>query len=73
MGKSLSSKFFCKAMLPLMQELLETEVKEFLEREHYERRNGRPLKGYRNSYEPSKIKTAEGKVEIKVPQVRDTT
>ncbi|MDI6689468.1 MAG: transposase [Actinomycetota bacterium] len=55
----------------MMQELLEAEVTEFLEREHYERRKEGPHRGYRNGYEPSKVKTAEGEVKMELPQVRD--
>jgi len=54
----------------VLQEMLEQEVTEFLGREHYKR--GGLRKGYRNGYEPYRIKTAEGKIEVYKPQVRDT-
>ena len=43
----------------LIQELLEQEVKDFLGRDHYERSKG-DFKGYRNGYEPRKLKDVEG-------------
>ena len=41
----------------VLQEMLEQEVTEFLGREHYQR--GGLRKGYRNGYEPYRIKTTE--------------
>jgi putative transposase len=55
------------------QELLEEEAKAYLGRPRYGRREehgGRA--GYRNGYEPARLKTAEGVVELEVPQLRDT-
>ena len=52
-----------------MQEILEGEVEEFLERGYYERkRNG---KGWRNGYESLKVKSLLGKIEVVTPQVRE--
>ena len=56
----------------LIQELLEQEVKDFLGRDHYERSRGE-FKGYRNGYEPRKLKDVEGELELMIPQVRQTT
>jgi transposase-like protein len=70
-GKSLLSCFLQKGMQLLMQEMLEAEVTEFLERDHYERRKEKLFKGYRNGYEPSRVKTAEGEIKIELPQVRE--
>lgn len=56
----------------LVQEMLEQEVTDYLEREHYQRR--RPEQehlGYRNGYEPGRMRTAEGEIAVQVPQVRD--
>jgi len=53
----------------LIQELLEEEVKDFLGRDHYERTKG-DFKGYRNGYEPRRLKDIEGELELMVPQVR---
>lgn len=55
------------------QELLEGEADDHLGRPRYGRRRkhgGRA--GYRNGYEPAKLKTAEGTLELEVPQLRDT-
>ncbi len=54
-----------------VEELLEAEVTEKLGRERYERRGDGP-QGYRNGYKKRKLRTAEGVIEVKVPQVRDT-
>lgn len=55
----------------LIQEALEQEVTERLERGHYQRREPEePLRGYRNGYEPARLETAEGPVTVQVPQVR---
>jgi putative transposase len=62
-----------KAKRMIVQELLEQEVEEFLGRGYYKRdREGKGQRGYRNGYEPKRIKTAEDKFTIQVPQVRDT-
>lgn len=56
----------------LIQELLEQEVTDYLEREHYQRRRPeQEHRGYRNGYEPGRIRTAEGEIMMQVPQVRD--
>ena len=53
--------------------MLEQEVEKKLARGYYERRSDDSTeKIYRNGYEPRKLKTAEGKVEIEVPQLRNT-
>jgi transposase-like protein len=57
----------------LLQELLEAESKEYLGRDHYERRDpGQEHRGYRNGYEPGRVRTSEGQVAVQVPQLRDT-
>ena len=51
----------------VLQEALETEQRDTLGRERYERGSeGR----YRNGYRPGRVEGAEGRVEIEVPQVR---
>jgi transposase-like protein len=56
----------------LAQELLEQEATDYLEREHYQRRRPeQEHRGYRNGYEPRRIRTAEGEIQVQVPQVRD--
>ena len=55
----------------LVQEALEQETTERLERAHYQRRKpGEPLRGYRNGYEPARLRSAEGQIAVQVPQVR---
>lgn len=56
----------------LLQEALEQEVTDFLGREHYERSQGQEHRGYRNGYEPGRVKTAEGEIPVSIPQVRQT-
>jgi len=50
--------------------LLEAEVTERLGRDRYERRP-EGAEGYRNSYKQRRLDTAEGRIEVRVPQVRD--
>ena len=56
----------------LIQQLLEQEVEDFLGRGHYERRKDGEFKGYRNGYEPRKLKDVMGELELMIPQVRQT-
>lgn len=55
----------------LVQEFLEQEVTDFLGRGHYQRRQDGPA-GYRNGYETTRIKSAEGIIPVAVPQVRES-
>jgi transposase-like protein len=56
----------------LVQELLEQEVTDYLERDHYQRRRpGEEHRGYRNGYEPGRLRTAEGEIVVQIPQVRE--
>jgi transposase-like protein len=56
----------------LIQEMLEEEVKDYLGRDHYARRApDQEHLGYRNGYEPGRVRTGEGEVTVQVPQVRD--
>lgn len=52
----------------ILQELVEAETTEKLGREPYERRSDAPA-GYRNGYKTRKVRTAEGVIEVDVPQV----
>ena len=55
------SQFLRLAVQRVVQEMLEQEVAEYLGRERYERReDAQP--GYRNGYEPGRIRSAEGEV-----------
>jgi putative transposase len=55
----------------LVQQGLKQEQQDFLGRGHYERQAGATQRGYRNGYEDARLKTAEGPVSVKLPQVRD--
>jgi putative transposase len=56
----------------LVQELVEQEVTDYLEREHYQRRRPeQEHRGYRNGYEPGRMRTSEGEIVVQVPQLRD--
>jgi transposase-like protein len=70
--EDLLGRILHEGMRLIIQELYEGEATEFLERGHYERCGGGEFRGYRNGYEPRKIKTAEGVLEVGIPQVRDT-
>jgi transposase-like protein len=65
-----SSELLRLAAQMVVQELLEQEVTDFLGRERYERR-AEEERGYRNGYEPGRIRSAEGEIEVRVPQVRE--
>jgi transposase-like protein len=52
----------------VLQEALEHEQAEALGRARYARRSG--TGGYRNGYEDGTLKTAEGVLRVKVPQIR---
>jgi putative transposase len=56
----------------LVQQGFEQEQEDFLGRRHYERRGVGAPRGLRNGYEGARLKTAEGAVDIKLPQVRGT-
>lgn len=55
----------------ILQVALEKEVEEFLGRAHYQRGN-RLRQGYRNGYEPKKLKNTSGILEVFAPQLRST-
>jgi putative transposase len=56
----------------VVQEMVEQEVTDYLERDHYQRRRPeQEHRGYRNGYEAGRIRTAEGEIVVQVPQVRD--
>jgi putative transposase len=62
------------ALSYLVQQALEQEQEDFLGRAHYERRQTeeQERRGYRNGYEDAGLKTAEGEIGVRVPQVRGT-
>jgi transposase-like protein len=53
----------------VIQEALEQEVVDALGRDRYARREAEQV-GWRNGYEPGRIRSAEGEVVVHVPQVR---
>jgi len=55
----------------VIQRVLDQEATDYLGSSYYARRNGE-AKAYRNGYEPKRVKTAEGTVEVELPQVRGT-
>lgn len=70
-GKDISlNEMILRAAQLMLQKAIEEEVQEFLGRGHYER-SGDDFRGYRNGYEPKKIRTGEGVIEIQMPQVRN--
>jgi len=50
---------------------MKQEVEDYLGRSHY-RRGSRRKNGWRNGYEPGKVKTADGLFEVALPQLRAT-
>ena len=52
----------------MVQEGLEAEQADFVGRPHYQRGEGN---GYRSGYKPGHLDTAEGRLEIDLPQVRE--
>ena len=55
----------------MLQVALEQEIEDYLGRAHY-RRGSRRKNGWRNGYEPGKVKTADGLLEVALPQLRAT-
>ena len=67
------SQLILLATQRLAQEMLEQEVSDYLGRDHYERREeSTDQEGYRNGYRDMNMDTAEGRIQLKVPQVRET-
>lgn len=57
----------------LLQRSLESEVTDFLGRDHYERvPDGEEAQGYRNGYRPRRIRTTNGRLTIQEPRVRQS-
>jgi transposase-like protein len=55
----------------MLQVAVEQEVEDYLDRAHYHR-GSRRKNGWCNGYEPGKVKTADGILEIDLPQLRAT-
>lgn len=60
-----------KSVKKIVQEILEQEITDYLGREYYERK-AESNAGQRNGYESKQLKTAEGKLKIEIPQLRNT-
>ena len=72
-GDELVTKLILLGAQHLGQEMLEQEVTDYLGRGHYERREeSHEHRGYRNGYRPANMDTAEGRVQLQVPQVRES-
>jgi transposase-like protein len=72
-GDELVTKLILLGAQHLGQEMLEQEVTDYLGRGHYERsEEGEEHRGYRNGYRPARMDTAEGRVKLQVPQVRES-
>lgn len=61
-----------KSVKKVIQEILEQEIQDYLGRGYFERKSESANRGHRNGYEPKAIKTAEGKMNLEVPQLRNT-
>lgn len=74
-GESLLSELMKLGFQKLVQETLESEVTSFLGRERYERsdelKSDTPT-AWRNGYKDRSVRTAEGRIPIRLPQVRNT-
>jgi putative transposase len=68
-GSELLSELVRRSTEQVVQHLLEEEQSEFLGRDRYERGSAGV---YRNGYESRKLRTAEGVMEVDLPQVRGT-
>jgi transposase-like protein len=65
------SEFIRTAARCCLQEAVEQEVTDYLGRGHYQR-GARQRAGYRNGYEPKHFPSAEGPVQVQLPQLRAT-
>lgn len=68
--RQFASEFVRLAVRLLLQQVLEAERTDFLGREPWQRKSSD--RGYRNGYEPGKLKTGEGEIPVALPQVRGT-
>lgn len=75
-GANLASELMRLGLQRLVQEALEQEVARYLGRERYERSGSGDGDGgtrpWRNGYKTRSIRTAEGRVPVQLPQVRNT-
>jgi putative transposase len=75
-GGSVTSLLMRLGLQALLDRALEEERTDFVGRERYERTGSGaaepPQQGYRNGYKPGHVDTAEGRVEVAIPQVRQS-
>lgn len=75
-GENLVSELFRVGIQRIVHEILEDEVTRFLGRSWYERRDGNDESvepgPWRNGYKNRALRTAEGRIPIRLPQVRNT-
>jgi putative transposase len=75
-GGSVTSLLMRLGLQALLDRALEEERTDFVGRERYERTGSPaeepPAQGYRNGYKPGHVDTAEGRVEVAIPQVRQS-
>lgn len=65
--------FITRAIQRFITEALEQEIADYLGRGYYQRCTKKTaMTGYRNGYEVSRLKTAEGAIPVEKPQLRDT-
>jgi transposase-like protein len=72
-GKALSGSFFNRMGKLFVEQLLGAEVNDALGRGVHERRDdqGQQPDGYRNGHKGRSLLTGEGRIDVRVPQVRD--
>lgn len=68
---NLLGRILHEGMRLIVQEMFESEATDFLERGHYEWHSDGEFRGYGNGYEPRKIKTAKGVLEVALPQNKE--
>lgn len=76
-GGSMTSVLMRLGLEALLNRALEEERTDFVGRERYERSGTPavepPAQGYRNGYKPGHVDTAEGRIGLAIPQVRQST
>lgn len=70
-GQNLLSGMIQQGAQLMLQKALEEEITCFLGRSYY-KRGKRLQQGYRNGYEPAVVSSGEGKIQVELPQTRDT-
>ena len=71
--KGASARQLCqlRSQIYMLQVAVGQEVEDYLGRAHYHR-GSRRKNGWRNGYEPGKVRTADGILKIDLPQLRAT-